>query len=155
MNRLYAQIDGKMIEVGQCEGITIDYETYAPNVVIDETYNFNPKQVPEITFNTEFDYSQLERTVMSSRTITSNIYQRTKPFKAGLKPLHWTFSTQPNGNGMNRAMYRTGMKWSEEYKETKRRVKHIALPHRIRRTVLHFLAKIKRSLRDNKGLLPS
>lgn len=56
---------------------------------------------------------------------------------------------------MNRAMYRTDMKWSEDYKETKRRVKHIALPHRIRRTVLHFLAVIRRLKRGNKGLLPS
>jgi hypothetical protein len=71
------------------------------------------------------------------------------------RPLHYTFYTQPNGNGMNRAMYRTGMKWSEDYKETKRRVKHIALPHRIRRTVLHFLAVIRRLKRGNKGLLPS
>lgn len=70
------------------------------------------------------------------------------------RPLHYTFYTQPNGNGMNRAMYRAGMKWSEEYKETKRRVKHIALPHRIRRTVLHFMAAVRRALRDNKGLLP-
>ena len=92
---------------------------------------------------------------MSSRAITGNTYQRTKPFKAGVKPLHWTFNTQPNGDGMNRAMYRTGMKWSEEYKETKRRVKHIALPHRIRRTVLHFMAKVRRSLRGDKGLLSS
>ena len=92
---------------------------------------------------------------MSSRAITGNTYQRTKPFKsADPKPLHYTFYSQPNGNGMNRAMYRTGMKWSEDYKETKRRVKQIALPHRIRRTVLHFLAKVRRSLRGDKGLLP-
>ena len=93
---------------------------------------------------------------MSSRAITGNYYQRTKPFKSvDPKPLHYTFYSQPNGSGMNRAMYRTGMKWSEDYKETKRRVKQIALPHNIRRTVLHFLAKVRRALRGNKGLLSS
>lgn len=71
------------------------------------------------------------------------------------RPLHYTFYSEPNGHGLNRAMYRQGMKWSEDYKETKRRVKHIALPHYIKRTVLHFLAKVRRSLRGSQGLLPS
>jgi len=93
---------------------------------------------------------------MSSRAITGNFYQRTKPFKSvDPKPLHYTFYSQPNGQGMNRAMYRTGMRWSEEYKETKRRVKHIALPHRIKRTVLYFMAKVRRLLRGNKESLSS
>ena len=65
------------------------------------------------------------------------------------RPLHYTFYQQPNGQGMNRAMYRQGMKWSEDYKETKRRVKHIAQPHYIRRTVLHFMAKVRRLLRES------
>jgi len=62
------------------------------------------------------------------------------------RPLHFTFYLEPNGKGMNRSMYRQGMRWSEDYKETKRRVKQIALPHRIKHTVLHFMGRVRRLL---------
>jgi hypothetical protein len=120
------------IDEEHLEGVVIDELTYQPFTTYTETRDF--------TYSPEVIDKLMKDKYMSGSNDKTKIVREPRP-------LHYTFYEQPNGNGMNREMYRQGMNWSKDYKETKRRVKHIALPHRIRRTVLHFMAKARRLMK--------